>query len=242
MYHTTSGIFLKQIKYSDTSAVFRIYTELFGLQSYMVKGFHGKKSRLKPALFQPLSLLELVVSHRDKGSLESIREARPARIFRSLTSDMSKNAVILFLNELLYKSLQEEESNPTLFRFIFNSLEWLDDQPDMPPMFHLKFCIELSKHLGFYPEGSLSASKTAFDLAGGTFCPDPGMFATEFITGKTSLLFMDLLNIERNSLKELKVPAEIRRELLEKILLYYEFHIPSAKDFKSHKVLHEVLK
>lgn len=155
---------------------------------------------------------------------------------------MSKNAVILFLNELLFKSLQEEESNQALFRYIFNSLEWLDDQPVLPALFHLKFCIELTKYLGFYPEGSLSAAKPAFDLAGGTFCTDPGMFATEFITGEASLLFRDLLNTERNVIDKLKAPAEVRRELLEKILLYYEFHIPTAKDFKSHKVLHEVLK
>jgi DNA repair protein RecO (recombination protein O) len=242
MYHTTRGIFLKHIKYSDTSAVLRIYTEEFGLQSYMVKGFHGKRSKLRPALFQPLSLLNLVVSHRDKGTLESIREARPAKMYVSATTDMTKNAVILFLNELLFKTLQEEEANPPLFRFIFSSLEWLDEEKSLSPLFHIKFCIELSRFLGFYPEGSRTSTKPAFDLLGGTFCTDPGMFATEFITGPESYLFSDLLGIERNSLARLRYPAETRRKLLDKLLIYYEIHIPSARDFKSHKILHEVMR
>jgi DNA repair protein RecO (recombination protein O) len=241
MYYKTPGIFLKQIKYSDTSAVLRIYTGEFGLQSYMAKGLHQKKSKLRPALFQPLSLLDLIVSHKEKASLQHIKEAKPARIFNS-SANILKNTVILFLNELLFKSLQEEESNPQLFNFIYNSLEWMDEQKDLSPLYHLKFSVELSKYLGFYPEGKLMPSKTAFDLAGGTFCPDPGMFAEEFITGEPAALFSRLIETDRELLKEIKVSGNVRRELLQKILLYYQVHIPSAKDFKSHKVLHEILK
>ncbi len=241
MHHKTRGIFLKQIRYSDTSAVLRIYTEEFGLQAYMVKGLHQKKSKLKPALFQPLSMLELIVSHKEKASLQHIREAKPARIFNS-SANILKNSVILFLNELLFKSLQEEESNPQLFNFIYNSLEWMDEQKDLSSLYHLKFSIELSKYLGFYPEGKLTPSRPAFDLGGGSFCPDPGMFAEEFITGEPAVLFNKLIGTERGMLKGIKVSGTVRRELLEKILLYYQAHIPTAKDFKSHKVLHEILR
>lgn len=242
MYHATRGIFLKQIKYSDTSAVLRVYTEKFGLQGYMVKGLHGKKSKLRPALFQPLSLLELIVTHKDNDSLRHIREARPARIYRSLTTDMLKNAVVLFLDEILIKVLNEEEANPQLFQFIYDFLEWLDDQTALPSLAHLKFALDLTRYLGFYPEGRRSASKPAFDLEGGTFCADPGMFLSGYITGDTCRAFDELLVTRRESLAEIKAHASLRRELLEKILMYYEFHIPTARDFKSHRILHEILK
>jgi DNA repair protein RecO (recombination protein O) len=185
--------------------------------------------------------LDLIVSHKEKSSLQHIREAKPARVF-NFSTNILKSTVILFLNELLFKSLQEEESNPQLFNFIYTSLEWMDEQMGLSSLYHLKFCIELSKYLGFYPEGRLTSSKPAFDLSGGSFCPDPGMFAEEFITGEQAVLFSQLIETDRERLKEITVAGNIRRELLEKILLYYQVHIPTAKDFKSHKVLHEILR
>ena len=38
MLHNTKGIVLRVTKYGDTSVIASIYTELFGLQQYIVKG------------------------------------------------------------------------------------------------------------------------------------------------------------------------------------------------------------
>jgi DNA repair protein RecO (recombination protein O) len=38
MLHNTKGIVLRVTKYGDTSIITSIYTELFGLQQYIVKG------------------------------------------------------------------------------------------------------------------------------------------------------------------------------------------------------------
>jgi len=61
----TRGIVLQQFKYLDSSLIVKIYTEELGLQSYMVKGSRSKKSTQKPAYFQPLSLIDLVVYHKE---------------------------------------------------------------------------------------------------------------------------------------------------------------------------------
>ena len=50
-----------------------------------------------------------------------------------------------------------------------------------------------------------------------------------------------VMNSGFNDLNKLSIPSNQRRELLENLLKYYSLHLPSAKEFKSHKILHEVL-
>ena len=73
MLHSTKGIVFHSLKYSETSIIVKIYTELFGIQSYLVKGIRNQKSKIKPGLFQSLTLLDLVVYHKERQSLQSLK-------------------------------------------------------------------------------------------------------------------------------------------------------------------------
>uniref|UniRef100_UPI0040478437 recombination protein O N-terminal domain-containing protein n=1 Tax=Roseivirga sp. TaxID=1964215 RepID=UPI0040478437 len=57
MLHTTRGIVLNYIKYGETPIIVRVFTEAFGVQSYIVNSARTAKGRGKMALYQPLSLL-----------------------------------------------------------------------------------------------------------------------------------------------------------------------------------------
>ncbi|WP_315819946.1 DNA repair protein RecO [Paraflavitalea speifideaquila] len=50
MIHSTKGVVLKTVKYGETSVIVTIYTELFGIQSYLVNGVRTstKKGRARP--------------------------------------------------------------------------------------------------------------------------------------------------------------------------------------------------
>ena len=62
MTHKTKGIVLRTIKYGETSVVVTIFTELFGIQTYMVNGVRTtEKSSAKANYFQPGAILDLVV-------------------------------------------------------------------------------------------------------------------------------------------------------------------------------------
>ena len=56
----TRAIVLQSIRYGDSSLIVKMLTEEFGLQSYMVKGVLGKNSKMKPAHFQNMNLLEIL--------------------------------------------------------------------------------------------------------------------------------------------------------------------------------------
>ncbi|WP_431111606.1 DNA repair protein RecO, partial [Winogradskyella poriferorum] len=77
MQITTKAIVLSSLKYGDTSLIVRAFTESDGVKSYLLKGvLASKKGKLKPAYFLPLMQLELVAVHKNKGTLETIKEVK----------------------------------------------------------------------------------------------------------------------------------------------------------------------
>ena len=83
MYTKTRGIVLHTVKYSETSVIAKIYTERFGLVSYIIKGVRSVKSKTKASLLRPLTLLEMEVANRENKQLQFIKEFRRAYNYRS---------------------------------------------------------------------------------------------------------------------------------------------------------------
>mgnify|MGYP000291852895 CR=1 FL=1 len=145
----TKAIVLSSLKYGDTSLIVKCYTQHFGAKSYILKNIlKSKKGKLKTAYFQPLSQLELVANHKNKGTLESIREVKVNYHYQTLHTDISKNAMTLFLAEVLSNSVREEEKNERLFEFLEASFQWFDAH-DSISNFHIYFsasCFHIFVH------------------------------------------------------------------------------------------------
>ncbi|HCW63386.1 MAG TPA: DNA repair protein RecO, partial [Leeuwenhoekiella sp.] len=100
MLVTTKAIVISAIKYGEADLIVRCFTEEAGLKSYILRRIlKSKKGKLRTAMFQPASQLELVAVHKDKGTLESIREAKVIQPYVSLHTDVLKSSVVLFLSE-----------------------------------------------------------------------------------------------------------------------------------------------
>jgi DNA repair protein RecO (recombination protein O) len=241
MYQTTRGIVFHQTKYSDTSLVVKILTEEAGLGSYIIKGVRSPKSKIKASLFQPLNLLELVVSRKEKSELNHIREAHVIHPYREIPDNIRKSSILLFLNELMYKSIQEEAVNDNLFQFIWDHLILLDQTTENPANFPLLFAIRLTHYLGFFPQGNYHDHYTVFDMAEGHFTQGEPLPAEQFITGQPCAWLAKLLELPVDQFYAIAIPSGIRNFLLEKVLVFYQLHLPLTGSFKSHLVLHEVL-
>ena len=239
MLHKTRGIVFHVTDYSESSVVAKIYTELFGLQSFLINSVRKKKGKIRPVALQPLSLLDLVVYHKERPGLQRVAEATNNPALKSIPFDVRKSSVILFLNEVLYKSVREEEANTSMFDFIFSSVHLLDLQQQPCADFHLKFLIQLTKYLGFYPRENYSEGCSVFNLQEGLF--QPGLPNHPFFLDlPLSDYFYNVLHSSLNLTDDLGIPVHQRRLLIEKLLEYYQLHIPGFGNIKSHKVLEEV--
>jgi DNA repair protein RecO (recombination protein O) len=240
MLHHTRGIVFHQVKYSESSIIAKFYTEQFGLQSYIIRGLRNKKSLVKPALLQPLTLVDMVVDRKEKRDIQHIKELKVARTFKSIPLDIRKSSIIVFLNDLLYNVIREQESNPDLFGFLFQSIEMLDSIEDGIAYFHLKFLVKLTKYLGFYPKNNFSEKDHVFDLQEGMFT-DQILPDSVCIVQPYSGYFAELINHSSYSYESFHLSPAIRSSLLESLLRYYHFQIPGMKEIKSHIVLYAVL-
>ena len=238
MYHKTKGIVLHTVKYSETSVISKIYTEKLGLVSYIIKGVRSAKSTSKAVLLQPLTLLEMEVSHRENKQLQFIKEFRRDYVYRSIPFDTLKSTVAIFLLELISKSIREHEQNSEMFEFIHESLCVLDKSEKLNPDFHLLFLVHFTRHLGFVPHGNFSDKNAFFEMTEGMFIQQQSELN---IMGKNeSRLLNELINTNPFSSIPLKINRQERKLMLGNLVRYYQLHLENFS-LKSPEILEEIL-
>lgn len=237
MQITTKALILSSIKYGDTSLIVKAFTFSDGLKSYLLKGIlASRKGKLKTAYFQPLTQLEIVVNHKNKGTLERLIDAKVNYPYQSVHTDIAKNAMVLFLAEILVNSIFEEEQNKDLFSFLEASLQWLDTHDNISN-FHIFFLLGLSKYLGFYPD-TTKMNYPYFDLVEGAFIESPGM--NPILKEETLELFKAFLGINFDAIHKVRMGKKTRQELLQSLVLYFEVHLHGFKKPRSLAILNEV--
>ncbi|MGB5553154.1 MAG: DNA repair protein RecO [Flavobacteriaceae bacterium] len=237
MQVTTKAIILSSLKFGDTSLIVKAFTYSDGLKSYLLKGvLASKKGKLKTAYFQPLTQLEIVAVHKNKGTLETIREAKIDYPYTTLHSEIKKNAMTLFLAEMLASSILEEERNEELYAYLEASLQWLDVHDEISN-FHIYFLLGLTKYFGFYPDISQS-DKAYFDLHEGEFTDSPSL--NPMVTSENLVHFKSMLGINFDAIHTIKMKKANRQELLKSIVLYFELHLQGFRKPRSLAILNEV--
>lgn len=243
MTHKTRGIVLKTIKYGETSLVATVFTELFGIQAYMVNGVRTtKKSSSKANLFQPTAILDLIVYHNESKSMQRIKEFNWAFLYREVLHNVVKNSIASYMVELIQKCLKQPESNIDLFNFCEESLLQLDAAPKtIAANFPLFFTLHLAHFFGFRMSGNYSLVNSILDLQEGNFT-DQQPVHQYFIEGDHAQITSNLLQVmQTRELDEIKLNHITRRELLLRYQEYYGLHISDFGQMKTLAVLHEVL-
>lgn len=222
MLHKTRGVVFRFVRYRETSIIVSIFTELFGLQSYIVNGIRSSKSSgNKMALYQPLTLLDLVVYHREHANINRIKEVKCLYPYHTIITDVRKTTMSMFLNEMLNKTVKEESHAQELFQFLYQSLLALDLQEKGYENFHLVFLLKLSRYLGF------GAHRTSEVLG------------FQGVSDEEEQIINQLLQAEYST--TLNVSTTQRRTLLDVLLKFYASHIDTLGEIRSVQVLREVL-
>ena len=244
MTHKTKGLVIRTVKYGETSIIVHIFTELFGIQSYLVNGVRSasKKNPGKANMFQPGALLELVVYHNDLANLQRIKEYQWAVLYKHLFYDVVKNAVVLFLVELLQKTVKQPEANSELFEFLEDALLNLDEAgKEIIANYPLFISLQLPGFFGFRISNAYSAGKDILELKEGEFVRERPLHPY-FIEGEPSYYTSELLKVQHPSeLAEVKINAQNRRAMLQAYQLFFALHVPDFGTMKTLPVLQAVL-
>lgn len=223
MLFETEGIVLNYIKFKETSIITKIYTKDLGLKSFIVNSVRTPKKG-KTALFQPLSLLYLVVYNKESVSLNRISEVKCIDTFKSLRSNSVKIYISFFLSELLTKSLKEENPDEELFEFLKYSLYYLENTEEEVVNYHLFFLVNLSKHLGFFTNSTTEILTNSSE---------------KYITENERTKLEEILNSIYDS--KISLTNAQRRKFLKILIEFYNYHIDNFGEINSVKILEEIL-
>ena len=231
----TRGIVLNFMKYRETSIIARVYTEQLGVQSYIVNSVRAKGKGSRIALFQPFTLLDMVVYTSPKGGLTRISEYKCAHPFSSIPFDIRKSSMLLFLSEVVSRTVKEEEENQSLFHFLYQAIVAFDEMGEGFENFHLVFLLQLSHHLGFGPtSGKEIVEQVAFSANAQSATAAPTVLALQAYEEYFDMLLHDAARAT--------IPnGRVRRELLAVLVRYYQLHVDKLGEIKSLSILSEVL-
>lgn len=237
MVVSTNAIVISSLKYSEADLIVKCFTQKSGLKTYILRGIlKSRKGKFKASMFQPLTQLEIVARHKEKGTMEYLQDARIIHHYSSLHTNVIKSTVVLFLSEVLKNSINEEEENQALYEYLETTLIWLDTHNNIAN-FHLLFLLKLTRYLGFFPSEVREELKY-FNMLDGVFQDvNTNPYCIE---GPNVILLKQLLRVNFLDLEELNLNKFERNQFLEMLLIYYQLHIDSFKKPKSLAVLQEV--
>ena len=227
MLKKSRGIVLSAIRYKETSIIVKIFTRELGLKSYLINGVRTTGGKSKVALYQPLTLLDLVVYDKENAGLNRISESQLARANQRIPFDFNRTGIALFMCEVIAKSIYENYQHEQLFDFLEYSIELLDHADTKLGQFPLVFLLEQAKFLGFAPqeaEGFLAESRSQ------PFTP------TEFTQALAYLA--DLM--EHSYYSTAKSGKILRSKLLDHLMEFYSHHLDNPGTWKSLTVLRQI--
>ena len=233
----SQAIVVSSLKHGETSLISSVYLYDLGFNTFIIKGILGsKKSKYNKAHFLPLSIININFSINQSKDLGYLIESKSEIFYETLHTDIEKSSVVIFLSEVLTKVLREEtDPNPKLFEFIRVNLIWFD-KVEKCNNFHLKFLIELTRFIGFYP--SINSMDKYFDIELGSSTNYES--SKVLISGNVYEIFKNILGMEFDELNNISITKELRMKILDHILDYYSIHLQMFKIPKSIDVFRKI--
>lgn len=239
MVEKIDGIVLRTLRYNDTLMIADMYTRQHGRLSFLLPVSHSKRSKVRSVLFQPLAMLSIAVSVKRGRSLQRIADAQPYAMYSTITYNVVKSSVALYLSEFLTYALREEEGDEALFNFIDRSLLFFDHLEQGYADFHLLFLSQLLKYLGIYPNLDNYDKGCYFDLAQGCAVREHPLHP-HFLLPAAAGGFVALLTTGYESMHRLSLNRGMRSEYLAFLNDYYKLHVPDFPQLKSLEILKEL--
>lgn len=239
MLATTRAIVLRSVKYGDTSLITQLFTEAYGVQTYIVKGVRKSKSN-QASLLQPSTLLHLEIDNHPQKNIQYLKQFQSAHLFQSARESIVKNSVLLFATELLLRLLPEHAPLPELFDFSFDFFVNTDQRSEAAiANYPLFFIINIGNLMGYEIKGAYGSQTPYINMEEGSFTDQPAP-ADTLDAVEVSFLSQLLLS-EEATISNLKIPASKRGKLLHWYIDFLRLHSQHMGAMKSLEVLRAIL-
>lgn len=209
-------IVLGTTKVGESSVVVHTLSEEYGRRGFIVSV--SKKNGM--ALYLPLNVLEAEIVENRKTDLWRLRDVSSCHPLDGIRSNVAKNAMTLFMSEVLFRTLRDGANEEGLFQWCERSILTLDALESDFSNFHLRWLIELCSALGF--------RASAEDIA-----PFAGERLRDILAMMTPV-FSEALMVP--------LSGERRSEIASILLDYLSCHVETKINVRSLSVLGELFR
>lgn len=240
MYEKLKGVVLNTVRYSDKHNIVHIYTDGRGLMSFAVPLGKTQASRMRNAMLMPLSLIDLEARVQPGRELAQVRELRRNYALATLYSHPLKNAICLFVSELLAHVISEPEGNAPLFRYIEQSVQLLEQLPGgQVANFHICFLYHLGAHLGIQPNVESYRQGYWFDMTEGVFVP-AAVSGHMHLQPREAQVIHLLSRMTFRNMTVFRFGRDDRNRMLDLIISYYRLHNAAIGTLRSPDILKQL--
>lgn len=221
----------QKIKYSESAVIVKAICKDFGLKSFFVNGARSSKAKHKSALFQPMNLLEIAFDKRETSDLLKPQSVQLIKGIQE-SGDPLKQCMAFFMADLIRSCIHHMHEEAVLFDFLQAKTLEIECSSSLS-LFPHQLLLDFSRFLGIFPSFS---NEKLFDIREGEFVDYISGFS--FSEEASDLLKQILIK------KELEFTPRyvVRKELLDGLLRYYQFHIDDFVDLPSIEILKTVLR
>ena len=213
MHETLRGVVLNVIKYNDRNNIVHIYTDRHGLLSFLVAQGKTAAARMRNAMMMPLSLVQFETNIVPGKDIFLMHDLQRTHRLNSIYADPVKNAVAMFISELLSHTIQEREQNRALFQYIETAVLLLDNMSHGAANFHI--------------------------LLGGTFVSSPGL-GGKLLKPDDARVIMLLSRMTFSNLHKFRFNRDERNQMLDTIIAYYRLHNSTIGTLRSPDILKQL--
>ena len=216
MDHHTRLIILNTTKIGERSLVLHALSPDWGRRSFIASVPKGGGM----ALFQPLSVLDAEVKENPRSDLWRVHALSASHPLTGIRTSAAKNAMTLFMSEVLYRTVRDGACEEGLFEWCERSVLTLDALEGDYANYHLRFLLEFAAALGFSPS-----------------LEDLMPFAGERLGELRALLQSDF-----GACMLIPLSGETRSEIAEILLRYLGHHTETRIEARSIRVLRELFR
>ena len=239
MQEKLEGIVINVIKYNDKHNIAHIYTDKLGMLAFLVRQGTTHASRMRNAMFMPLSLIGFEARLQPGRELGTLHDVRRTAVLMSIYSDPMKNAVAMFVSELLSHTIHEQEQNMVLYSYIKSCILRLEESRASIANFHICFLYQLGQFIGIQPDIDSYHEGYWFNMSEGVYTQHPHAGAKMLPPSQAQVLPL-LSRMTFDNMHHFKFTREQRNEMLEIILGYYRLHHSTLGTLRSPEVLKQL--
>ena len=213
------AIVLNTTPLRDNSLVVHTLSREWGRRSFICRTAHR-------AFLQPLNILETVVTQNPKSDLWRISALSCAHPLGGIRRSAGKNAISMFIAEVLLRSLQEGSRDEGLYDWCISRILLLDSMEGNFASFHVRFLLDYCAAMGFEP--TWESLLPFMDSPLGECTGNLPTLARSFI--------------EASPADSMLIPLDgkTRSEVCRRLLKYLEFHLETPLHVRSLDVLMEL--